>query len=158
MTIGNSRAIHGLAALLLACVPVEESAIEAEPARPPSPPVRVERPGDTVPTSITLGDEPLLGMPTGHVVVPPDRGLPVIVERTRLARLRLVGIGADEVSTVTPLFGVHPAGTDPLVKHAALARRAKAQPLPQGDGSASDVDVFTSTKSDLVLVLLEAPG
>jgi alpha-2-macroglobulin len=153
------RASLSLAPLLLiaaTCVPTEPEPIDAEPARPaPSARARpAERPG-----SVTLAGEPRLGMPIGQVVLGPDRKLPIEVQRTRLARIRLAPITPADLPAAAPIAGVHPVGSDPLAKlPRAIRSRVKAHPIEETGDAALELDVFEKARAELVLGVLEAPG
>ena len=157
------------------CVPVEPTPIGAEPVStasagedqaPPRDPVTSRlvrgpaRVPDLVPAgpvSRTANDTPELGMPIGHVVIGPDRKVPITVFGTRLARLRAVALNAADVDDVVPLTGVHPAGTDALQNlPRALKHRIKTRAVGE-DTEALDVFEIAGG-AQLVLGVLEAPG
>jgi alpha-2-macroglobulin len=154
-----SLVLAPVALIAATCVPTEPSSIDAEPARAasdaPNPPSRRdERPG-----SMSLGPTPTLGMPIGHVVLGPERKLPIAVKDTKLARLRLAPLAVAELGAAAPIAGLHPAGTDPLAKlPRGLRSRIKAHPLEETGETPAEVDVFELARSELVLGVLEAPG
>lgn len=147
MKVLRAAWLVGLA--IVACVPAERPSIDAEPNRPTA-----DDPG-----GVTLGPEPSLAMPVGQVVIGPDRKVPILARHTKLARLRLVAVGASDVDQAARVVGVHTRGSDPLSSlPASLRRRAIAHPVAETGATAAEVDVFSIAKSELVLGVLEAPG
>lgn len=131
------------------CLPEDPLSIGAEaPA--------LERAFREVPASAPAVPEAVIAMPTGHVVIGPERTVPVSIENTKLARLRVAALDAADLARVTAMVGVHPSGEDPLrALPRALRARLKTRALDPG---VREVDVFRLAGSELVLGALEAPG
>lgn len=134
-----------------ACSVSEPPTLDAEPREPWSSPQATASAGPA--------PEPSLAMPAGHVVIGPDREVPVRVEHTRLARLRLAPLTVADLRHAQRVVGTHPGGSDALrTLPKALLARVKAYPQRATGAEPDAVDVFSLTKSELVLAVLEAPG
>ncbi len=164
----RNEAWFTLAAVIAgSCVPLEPAPIGAEPApsageATPSEPVVVRRTARAQnlvpagPADRASTPTPELGMPIGHVVIGPDRKVPISIQGTKLARLRAVPLSVADVDDVVVLTGVHPAGTDALQKlPRALKPRIKTRALTE---DTTELDVFEVARGELVLGVLEAPG
>jgi alpha-2-macroglobulin len=156
------------------CVPQEPTPIDAEPISSAKASEDEASPRDPVTNSAVRGrarlphlvpaghtsrtsePTPELGMPIGHVVIGPDRKVPISVSGTKLARLRALALTVADLDDVAALTGVHPAGVDVLANlPRALKQRIKTRPLTEDTEA---LDVFALGGGELALGVLEAPG
>ena len=144
------------------CVPAERVSIGAEPDSSasevplPAPEPKAKSKPAPAGRDTPASSVPELAMPIGHVVIGPDRKVPISIRGTKLARLRAVPLSVADVDDVAGLAGIHPESTDALQKlPRALKHRIKTRAV---DADATELDVFEIGRAELVLGVLEAPG
>ena len=118
----------------------DAAAARAKAPRTPPPPPRVQ-------------------MPTGQVLLGPDRELPIRLSNTASARLRIVPIETGEFARLSQFVGSWRRSDDPIEK-AGLQARSAAYALsgkPRGIAHLS-FDPFLVGRPALVFVALDAPG
>lgn len=105
---------------------------------------------------------PAVEMPVGYQVLGTQRQLPITMLNLKYARLRFASLTWQDVALVDPILGSHHPGDDPLRPLPKTFRDRFAEELLTASGDqASETlrfDVFSKLKSELALVIADAPG